>query len=143
MKTLIRTIKLATVFWLSFVVLIDAKTVSELVICVGQNGHLALETAFDNPIDLGSPSCDQVCAIASFSEPSHCGKCVDLAVSAFCFDQGVPGKSTASGDTGVTQALVIVVAILPREKPESFLFLEAPKPPSRILASVRSVVILV
>jgi hypothetical protein len=143
MKSLIRTFKFAMVTWLCLFALVDSRNISALVFCFGPEGHIALEPAHDDSAEKGYYSCVSPRSYASGLDESHRGKCTDVGISISSLDPGLPGKAIASSCVSAYTALLGIVGILPRIQPVTASLVEASQPPTNVLVSVRSVVILV
>jgi len=114
------------------------------VLCIGADGHIALEVATNGRCgDLGSaPSLEHITSVPQNTE--HCGSCIDVSLSASnSEDQQVFSAPTASPKLAAP-ALALVALVLPVsvESAQRLSVLPPSARPDTILA-LRTVILLV
>ncbi|MEO6095422.1 MAG: hypothetical protein ABIW76_07000 [Fibrobacteria bacterium] len=79
MKTLAYSIKSLIIAWLCLFSLAHIQAIPNLVLCVGQDGHIEVESAFENRC--GQAVALPIAASSISSEAGdHCGDCSDIAI---------------------------------------------------------------
>lgn len=144
MKIFSRISKPLLVIWLSLFSLVDFRTLSTFVLCVGRDGHVELESAINDRCVTDGQSTALGLDGLNLESEDGCGDCSDIPLLV-SLTQTSSHKTLAFSDTGPDRAGVIVpiqtdlffAGVM--NKPMRLL---SPKSPSN-LASLRSVRLLV
>lgn len=101
-----RILKYSMVILICLFSLFDAHAISGMVLCFGQDGHVAVEAMLHEDEDNSAPSdCSSTSTTFSEDKDLHCGRCVDLSLTQSCDSPAVTSKSEI--------ASMVVVAVVP------------------------------
>jgi hypothetical protein len=79
MKTLAYGIKSLVIAWLCLFSLANVQAIPNLVLCVGQDGHIEVENAVENRCG-ETGALPIVVTLMALETADHCGDCSDLAI---------------------------------------------------------------
>jgi hypothetical protein len=139
-----RALKLLLVLWLCVFSLVDFKLFPNLVMCIGQDGHVELEIAVNDHCGNDAQATPSDILALNPAEENHCGVCSDIPLLSD-FAQTVSRKSIAvsNSEAELFSALpsIQTLPFFPRnfEKPQPLPL----SPPLPTLISIRSVRLLV
>jgi hypothetical protein len=107
MKTLAHHIKTLIIGWLCLFSVASVNAIPNLVLCVGQDGHMELESAFDNRCG-GTGQAPFVTPQIAPEPENHCGECSDIAI----FSESVRSQfhKQNSGSQSESQSLGIITS---------------------------------
>lgn len=136
-----RILKYSVVAWICLFSLFDAHAISGMVLCFGQDGHVAVEAMLHEEEDKAAPS-DCNSSSTSFTEAKdlHCGRCFDLSLTMSCDSPAVASKCELA--VPVIAAVPVPRLEIPIANPIEFLRRFPPNLPASPAIS-RSVVLLV
>lgn len=144
MTTFARISKSLMAAWLCLFALVDARTLPQLVLCIGEDGHVEVESAVEDRCgqSQSQPASDAP-AFAAGPFDDHCGDCSDiLLVSATAIGPKRDALASEASYAALMAAPAAVIRIGDRSAPASFRDSSPAKAP-RGLAAIRSVRILV
>jgi hypothetical protein len=99
--------RILVVAWLGLFSLMDAEAFARLVVCVGTDGHVAVETSSDGDCCRPGDEADRAFAFAA-PEGGHCGECKDVRIANPGPDVPLVGRAVPAPDEAKP-----VLALLP------------------------------
>ncbi len=142
MRATSHILKFALVVWICFFSLFDSHTISGLVLCLGPDGHIAIEGALhEESADAETSACHSQAAAYLDSGDPDCGKCLDISLTQSCASPALAGKSHSAPSALPAIIRIPVSEFVPTASHHRFLEQQADPPRNPALA--RSVVLLV
>lgn len=143
MKTLAHSIKSLAIAWLCLFSLANVKAIPNLVLCVGEDGHVEVESAFGNRCG-DNVALPPVASLIAPEAGNHCGACSDIAIFSET-NPSHPQKQNSGSPSGL-QPMGSIISEREAQyarSPSAILWNppSAPTPPSLLL--IRSVRLLV
>lgn len=87
-------LKFALVGWICFFSLFDSHTISGLVLCLGPDGHIAIEGALhEESADAETSACHSQAAAYLETGDADCGKCLDISLTQSCASPALASKT--------------------------------------------------
>ena len=86
-------VKYSVVAWICLFSLFDTHAISGMVLCLGQDGHVAVEALLHEEEDKAALSnCNSTFTSFTEAKDLHCGRCIDLSLMQSCDSPAVTSK---------------------------------------------------
>lgn len=141
MKPSIRTFKSLLTLGLCLLSLIDFRSVTGWVVCLGENGHIALESSPDGDSCLPMDSAPSQAQYDVAPAGDHCGVCRDIAVDGPSLDASLSGRSFSAPQTNAPILAVLYGQYVSDHQAFKRTIPIAPAPGELALIPIRSTVL--